>query len=248
MARQSKKISKQTSLNEKEQASEPLVAQPEQSPLNTQLSQANNDMMVQIMQGINYRLAELEKRPVSSDASRLDNQNGYCSENSSRCCCFDIFISRVKVTESQFDLLSGNITEPGDGADVPFPAPLLSPFMELIFHVIADGEGAVYPNLMSPMQLSKKTGWSSVNKKIRQISVNGTKAVPIVVEAREVEQAFNIDGQAEYGSSSVNHLNLACGCPVVPIQIPVKLNAGGTTGGAVEVEVTARETCCDGCC
>ena len=65
-------------------------------------------------------------------------------------------------------------------------------------------------------------------------------------EAREVETVA-LGGKPEHGSSSEVYMALACGCPVVPMQLPLTLSGGGKAGGRIEVEIGARETCCEIC-
>lgn len=152
-------------------------------------------------------------------------------------CCFEVLITRVRVMEDQGGALSGGsgVGEPGDGG-------VFSDDMELVFNVLADGMGEVYPSLTSFISISKRHKWVAVNKVINRLPVpcGGTRTVSLVAEVMEVETTL-VGGRAEVGSES-GTIVLACGCPTVPAQILVRLAAGGQADqGEVLVEVTARQ-------
>ena len=193
----------------------------------------------QFITNFEARLAAMEQRSVAVAAGVPAQTVHYhpapgtgCECNSKNCCCFDIYLTRVRIIDDQ-----GNI-EPADGG-------IVSQYMEMIFNVVAGEFSGIHPSLVAPMQISRKLGWVSVNKKISSISVKGTKSIPVVVEAREVGGTAEL--RPEFGTSHVSQLNIACGCPVVPIQIKVELNAGGRAGGVIEAEISAKEVCCDTC-
>ncbi|HST57116.1 MAG TPA: hypothetical protein VLK84_00420, partial [Longimicrobium sp.] len=152
-------------------------------------------------------------------------------------CCFEVLISRVRVMEDQGGALSGGsgVGEAGDGGN-------FSDDMELVFNVLADGQGEVYPSLTSFISISKRHRWVAVNKVVNRLPVpcGGSRTVPLTAEVMEVETTV-AGGRPEVGSES-GTLVLSCGCPTVPAQILVRLAAGGQADQAeVLVEVTARQ-------
>lgn len=145
-------------------------------------------------------------------------------------CCIQLYISRVRVAESQ-GLLEGDL--------------------ELIFAVRALDQCGLLPSLSSYMSIAQFGGnWVPAFAPIGKFCVpcNGTLVVPIVAEALETGGLF--EGKPERGSAQ-SQIALRCSCDVVPIVLTIIL--GGTLGatvnpkkGKVEVEVSGRLS--EGCC
>jgi len=155
------------------------------------------------------------------------------------CCCFEIFISRIRIIDGQGPL------EPGDGG-------LISQFLEPFVAVTVDDITVLAGSLMQPIKISAKgSHWLNINRVIKTVTVKGTKSFPTMAEAREVggnTAADNVlEARPEFGSSSVTQLILTCGAQVVPLQLRVDMTGGGNAGGTIEVEVSAREVCCETC-
>lgn len=201
-----------------------------------------------VLSSIEYRLAAMEQRAMAAPAPGVfyppAPRNQGCDCSKTKCCCFEIYVSRVRVTKIQNPIL-----EPRDGSTT-VPG-LSSEYMELFINAIVGQSSVLVPNLVAPLKLSSKLGWMSINKVISTVTVKGSKTLPAMVEAREVAGPSQLDVIAEqrpeFGTSSMSQLNLTCGCPVAPILIEVELNAGGKAGGSIEVEISAREVCCDSC-
>jgi len=195
-----------------------------------------------LMEMEHYTMATIPQRAVKRYYPDIA---GGCGCGPKNCCCFDIYISRARVIKDQSGLPPiPLIDEPGDG-DLGV-LDVTNKQMELLLHATANGFSGLFPSLTSYIGISQSQGWVPVNKKITQVSVSGSKAVPVMVEVREVE-TMALGGRAEYGSSDVAYLNLACGCPSMPLVFPVSLTGGGNAGGIVEVEVTAIAVTCEGC-
>lgn len=199
--------------------------------------------MEQTLAAIEQRTTELEMATVTATpvqyyhpgAAGIDRG---CAKPTC-CCCFEIFISRVRVIEGQ------GLLEAGDGG-------LISQFLETFVAVTVDDITVLAGGLMQPIKISAKgSHWLNINRTIKTVTVKGSKSFPTMAEAREVggntaaENALEL--RPEFGSSSVTQLMLTCGAPVVPLQLRVDMTGGGNGGGAIEVEVSARETCCETC-
>lgn len=146
------------------------------------------------------------------------------------CCCFEVVLLRALVYEEQ------KMPEVADGA-----GPGQGNALELIFNVLADGEGECYPGLTSNVPIEKKQGWVAINKKIRKMCIRcgETRTVPLTVEVMEVEE-LAVGGRPEFGAN-FGSLTLRCGCPTAPAIIEVHMTGGGITEGKVWVEVGARQ-------
>lgn len=146
------------------------------------------------------------------------------------CCCFEVVLLRALVFEEQ------KMPEIADGA-----GPGQGNALELIFNVLADGEGECYPGLTSNLPIEKKQGWVAINKKIRKICIRcgEMRSVPLTVEVMEVEE-LAIGGRPEFGAN-FGFLTLRCGCPTTPAVIEVHMTGGGVTEGKVWVEVGAKQ-------
>lgn len=200
----------------------------------------------QLMQRMEQTLAVIEQRAAAMNMaapapyyqaapSRIDKG---CAP-AKCCCCFEIFISRIRVIDGQGPL------EPGDGG-------LVSQYLETFIAVTVDDITVLAGGLMQPIKISAKgSHWMNINRMIKTVTVKGTKAFPTMAEAREVggnTAAENaLEARPEFGSSSVSQLNLTCGAQVVPLQLRVDMTGGGNSGGTMEVEVSAREVCCETC-
>lgn len=218
---------------------QPLKIEPIAAPTDHQLMQR----MEQTLAAIEQRTAALSMAvatPVQSYQTAPAGIDRGCAKPTC-CCCFDIFISRVRVLEGQglLEALGGD-----GGAS--------SQFLETFVAVTVDDITVLAGGLQQPINISA-TGahWINVNRAIKTVTVKGTKSFPTMAEAREVggnSVADNIaEARPEFGSSSVSQLILTCGAQVVPLQLRVDMTGGGTGGGTIEVEVSARETCCDIC-
>lgn len=146
------------------------------------------------------------------------------------CCCFEVVLLRALVFEEQ------KLPEIADGA-----GPGQGNALELIFNVLADGEGECYPGLTSNLPIEKKQGWVAINKKIRKICIRcgEVRSVPLTVEVMEVEE-LALGGRPEFGAN-FGSLSLRCGCPTTPAIIEVHMTGGGVTEGKVWVEVGAKQ-------
>lgn len=183
------------------------------------------------------RIAAIENGQQNRDLLAAQTYQPYptqegCGCSKEKCCCFDVIMNRARVLERQMETEDGLTGSHRN--------------LEMIFHVTANGFSGIYPSLNSHIQLSEKSGWVSVNKKVTQIRVGGTKSIPVMAEAREVENNA-LGFRPEHGSSGEFMMNLACGCPTIPLLIEIPLTGGGRGGGRVEIEVAAREACCDMC-
>ncbi|HEX9941916.1 MAG TPA: hypothetical protein VGG03_07870 [Thermoanaerobaculia bacterium] len=148
-----------------------------------------------------------------------------------RSCCIQLYISRVRVVESQ-GLLEGDL--------------------ELIFAVRALDQCGLLPSLSSYMSIAQfGGGWAPAFAPIGKFCVpcNGVLVVPLIAEALETGGAF--EGKPERGSAH-GAIALRCNCDVVPVILPITL--GGTLGsavnpkkGKVEVEISGRPVE-GGCC
>lgn len=147
------------------------------------------------------------------------------------CCCFEIVLLRALVFEEQ------KLPEIADGA-----GPGQGNALELIFNVLADGEGECYPGLTSFTPIEKKQGWVAINKKIRKICIrcDETRIVPLTVQVMEVEE-LAVGGRPEFGENTDMQLSLRCGCPTAAVIVPVHMTGGGITEGKVWVEVGAKQ-------
>lgn len=152
-----------------------------------------------------------------------------CESVAPGCCCFEIVLLRARVMEEQ------TMPEVADGA-----GPGTGNQLELIFNILADGEGECYPSLVSHIAIEKKQKWVSINKAIRKICLRcgETRNVQLTAEVMEIEENV-AGGRPEFGSN-FGSLTLKCGCPTVPAQISVELTGGGITKGEVLVEIGAR--------
>lgn len=152
-----------------------------------------------------------------------------CESVAPGCCCFEIVLLRARVMEEQ------KMPEVLDGA-----GPGTGNQLELIFNILADGEGECYPSLVSHIAIEKKQKWVSINKTIRKICLRcgETRNVELTAEIMEIEEN-PAGGRPEFGSN-FGSLILKCGCPTVPAQISVVLSGGGITEGEVLVEIGAR--------
>ncbi|HVF72836.1 MAG TPA: hypothetical protein VM940_14635 [Chthoniobacterales bacterium] len=150
-----------------------------------------------------------------------------CEIVSPDCCCFEIVILRARVIEAQ------RIIEPADAGG--------GGALELIFNVLADGQGEVYPSLASFIAIEQKQKWVAINKVIRKMCVRcgETRSVPLTVEVMEVEE--NVPGGRPEFGTNFGTLTLKCGCLIAPEQVAVDLSGGGVAGGEVLVEVGARQ-------
>ena len=202
----------------------------------------------QLMQRMEETLTAIEERTVALSMAAAAPVQYYqpkspgidrgCAQPAC-CCCFEIFISRIRVIEGQ------GLLEPGDGG-------LLSQFLETFVAVTVDDITVLAGGLMQPIKISAKgSHWFNINRMIKTVTVKGTKSFPTMAEAREVggnTVADNaLEARPEFGASSVTQLILTCGAQVVPLQLRVDMTGGGNGGGAIEVEVSARETCCETC-
>lgn len=153
-----------------------------------------------------------------------------CETIAPDCCCFEIILLRARVMVEQ------GMPEIADGA-----GPGTGNQLELIFNVLADGEGEVYPSLVSHIAIEKKQKWVWINKRLRKICIrcNETRTVPLTVEIMEIEENV-AGGRPEFGTN-FGSLTLKCGCPTVPEQVSVELTGGGITGGEILVEIGARQ-------
>ncbi len=193
-----------------------------------------------MIRAMDSRLAAIEAASMDSVASNKAAGaagNGGCGEGA--CCCFDVVMSRARVIREQQGLLEVGDRDLG-------PLDITNKYMEMQFHVKAEGLSALWPSLNSFVQMNRKSGWVSVGAKVGKFTVQGSRSIPVMSEAREVDTAL-IEWQSEHGSSETAYLNLRCGCPTVPVILSIPLTGGGSGGGVVEVEVTAVETCCDTC-
>jgi hypothetical protein len=144
------------------------------------------------------------------------------------CCCFEIVLVRARVIEDQ---TAPDLADAGAGNA-----------LELIFNVLADGQGEVYPSLVSHIAIEKKQKWVSINKVIRKLCLpcgGGPRNVPLTVEIMEIE-TLAAGGRPEFGSNS-GWITLQCGCQAPTVPISVELTGGGVTGGEVMVEISARQ-------
>lgn len=203
----------------------------------------------QLMQRMEKRLAAIEQRTedltMAAPAKRVQYPHAGtygvdkgCAQPAC-CCCFEIYISRIRIIDGQGPL------EPGDGG-------LVSQFLEPFVAVTVDDITVLAGSLMQPIKISAKgSHWLNINRIIKTVSVKGSKSLPVMAEAREVggnTAADNVlEARPEFGSSSVTQLILTCGAQVVPLQLRVDMTGGGNGGGTIEVEVSAREVCCDTC-
>jgi hypothetical protein len=200
--------------------------------------------MLQMMQAVNARLGQIEANSIDMrDAARP-----YPTEQSScggQCCCFEVYISRARVLKEQSGLIPiPGIDEPGD-ADLG----VLDPFnkkLEMQYNVIVGDMSALAPGLSHSYEMNRASNWVPIGKKIGKFTVKGSRSIPVMAEAREIETS-PLGGRAEHGASETTFLQLMCGCPVIPCVMQVSMASGGNAGGIVEVEVTAIQTCCDTC-
>lgn len=173
-----------------------------------------------------------EAQPASGSptAARPCGCGTSCQTTAQGCCCFEIILLRARVMVEQ------SLPEVADGA-----GPGTGNALELIFNVLADGEGECYPGLASYLPIEKKQKWVSINKVIRKLCIpcNETRNVALTCEIMEVEE-LAIGGRPEFGTE-FGTLSLKCGCPTVPAQITVELSGGGITGGEILCEIGARQ-------
>ena len=157
----------------------------------------------------------------------------------SKCCCYELILSRVRVIKDQ-----GKLLEQSDGG-------IIDSKMEMIFYASADGVGVVHPNLTSWIQIGEKSNWLPVNRLINRISFpeNSTKTVQLNLEAMEFETTPTnlnpLTSRPELGSNS-SIMNINCSCTPPPVIIEVRLDDYGKGGGIVEGEIIARKVNC--CC
>lgn len=164
----------------------------------------------------------VQERPCGCEPS--------CDGTPAGCCCFEVVLLRALVYEEQ------KLPEIADGA-----GPGQGNALELIFNILADGEGECYPGLTSNFPIEKKQGWVAINKRIRKICIRcgETRSVPLTVEVMEIEE-LAAGGRPEFGSN-FGSLTLRCGCPTAPAIVEVHMTGGGITEGKVWVEVGARQ-------
>lgn len=210
-------------------------------PIGAQADHQLMQRMEQTLAAIEQRTAELGMTAAASTQYYHHTPAGIdrgCAKPAC-CCCFEIFISRVRVIYGQ------GPTEPGDGG-------IISQYLETFVAVTVDDITVLAGGLMQPIKISAKgSHWLNVNRSIKTVTVKGTKSFATMAEAREVGGNTALENAAElrpeFGSSSVTQLVLTCGAPVVPLQLRVDMTGGGNGGGTIEVEVSARETCCETC-
>lgn len=165
----------------------------------------------------------------SPTASREGSRPCGCGEKAATC-CIQLYISRVRVVESQ-GLLEGDL--------------------ELTFAVWALDQVGLLQSLTAPLKIPQFGGsWVPAFAPIGKFCVpcNGTLVVPLVAEALETGGLF--EGKPESGSAQ-SQIALRCNCDIVPVILPITL--GGSLGAAVnpkkgrlEVEVSGRPA--EGCC
>lgn len=184
-------------------------------------SSSNEAQLLQMMQSVSARLGQIEANSIEA-ARGVDIKPTTQSCCASQCCCFDVIISRARVLKEQSGPIPiPGIDEPGD-ADLG-PLDPLNKYMEMQFNVVAADLSALAPSLGSFLPMNRAGNYQPIGRKIGTLTVNGSRSVPVMAEAREVETSV-LGGRAEHGASETSYLQLTCGCPVIPVMLQISLD------------------------
>lgn len=174
------------------------------------------------------------QKPNSNDKKNKDKEcitNVFCCEDKvkneccckeKKCCCFDIYVSRIKAKKNH------------DG------------YSEAMIIGYANGQAAPLTGLGSWLIIHKKQGWVNINKFIMRIcKPNDESSFSVAVTADAIEVDRMGGGNWERGSAQeIKNLELICGKVAVPQSVKVEckkvknLLAGNVTS-EFEVEFTA---------
>ena len=172
-------------------------------------------------------------RPYPTPPTNSEQGSGCskgCGEDVKPKCCVQVYISKVRVLEGQ------SLPEAADNNQ-----------LELIIAVQAQDSWGLVPGLSSNIGVNAKSGWVAVHGPVNKFCVPCDRplTIPLFVEAMEVETTI-AGGRPEFGSNT-GAIVLRCDCEIISQRVEVNLNGGGTTGGRVEVEISAKKVG-GGCC
>jgi len=207
---------------------------------NSVQSESNLSLQKSI-EDIQKKLIDIENSSVEVRGAETRETVYYPTPKNNQCCCFEIVLYRARVLKGQGG--PGSV-EVGDGGG------LANTNMEVILGATADGFSAAYPDVASHAPMSEGSGWLICNKKIALVS--GGQSIAVAASARELDGVLvgepQINGRGEFGASESAYLNLTCDCPVIPVQLEVRLGGGSINRrGLILVEITAKKVCCP-CC
>jgi hypothetical protein len=165
---------------------------------------------------------------------------GLCECTSPNCCCFQIWMTSVRVLAMQpVEIMDSNLNP---WADIEVQ----------MFAYLDGGTGAVIPSLFSYLTLGKLAQYPgpkvSVERPIGTVCLRKgrTRIVTVTVDAIESDKGLLerlTGGRDEEGSNS-GTMVLDCCCSQEPKLIfDVQFTAGGQGGGAIQVEFAARRSC-----
>jgi len=182
---------------------------------------------------VQERIVSPIPRPYPAPPSNPDQGCGCskgCGDEIKPKCCVQVYISKVRVLEGQ------SLPEGADKNQ-----------LELIIAVQAQESWGLVPGLSSNIGVNAKSGWVAVHGPVNKFCVpcDQPLTIPLFVEVMEVETTI-AGGRPEFGSNT-GAIVLRCDCEVISQRIEVNLNGGGTTGGRVEVEISAKKVG-GGCC
>lgn len=168
------------------------------------------------------------------------SEGGPCECTAANCCCFEIWMTGVRVLALQPLELEDSQANPWADIEVQ------------MFAYLDGGIGAVIPSLFSAIPLGKLIqhpgNWVTVERPIGKVCLpkGRTRLVRVNLDAVESDKGLGerlTGGRDEEGSAS-GIIQLDCCCSVEPTLVfDVQFTAGGQGGGAIEVAFAARRSC-----
>lgn len=153
-----------------------------------------------------------------------DKDCGCCGELP--CCYFDVYMTRVRVTENK------------------------DAFAELMLTGYANTFAAPFPSMGCWFQIHKKWGWRSINKLVGRFCVKQGQTMQVLLSADAIEAGRLGEGNWDFGTAQeVKYLTLECGKTTanyvhVETQRPKNLDSSVTC--KLDIEFVAFPV--NGCC
>jgi len=179
---------------------------------------------------------------AAQDEQKCDCLPCYCV--SERCCAFDIKLTYLRILDMQHAVDSLTM----DSAIAPWG------HMEVrLFASIGGGIGALIPDAFTWLSLrkgpSQPTGlWIPIHRVIGTVQVPKNATVTTMIELFGIELEVGLElavplNRPEEGSGrGIISLN-CCVCEILGPTIEVEFTHGGTGGGKLEAQFTARRVC-----